>query len=481
MASMKAIGSEKLPLDQKLKRIMEIANYGITEPKNSTHKTATLEYSITAPDGYNYGIIREKSEYKILKEGENGYTYLDGMLNNRKYNFPSYSKALKKLNLLMKPLNKMYNGGTQLNLIGEQEEDKKYVLKTPEVEPEPAAEVDLGMDVGMADEGGEELDLGIEDEITDEGGEEEISGEIEVTGEEGESKKSIQKLTGKLGQKLRDLPEVEMDADLIKYVLNSVISAVDLEKLSPEDVEEITEKFEDDEIDYTEEGEFDVDLGGEEEMDLDFAEEGGEEGGEEMDLEDELAEEELNEFLPAARAAFGTAAGAAVGDYVARKASKMFQQNESELGEQVEAIVDTPDIGQYVNDGKNQEEEEGYMDDAVAEIGQIFGINESKVDKSLSKYFKYTKEEINQQKLIEKKEQFLIKEKKNNLLSEAINTAKYNKKIKDSFSTYEQERAVKKFLKENNNSKFVGKSKRGDVVFKVDNALVEITQQGEKL
>jgi len=480
MASMKAIGSEKLPLDQKLKRIMEIANYGVTEPKNSTHKTATLEYSITAPDGCNYGIIRENSEYKILKEGENGYTYVDGMLNNRKYNFPSYSKALKKLNLLMKPLNERYNGGTQLNLIGEQEEDKKYVLKTPEVEPEPAPEVDLGMDIGMEDEGGEEVDLGMDLGMEDEGGEEVISGEVEVTGEEGESKKSVQKLTGKLGQKLRDLPEVEMDADLIKYVLNSVISAVDLEKLSPDDVEEITEKFEDDEIDYTEEGEFDVDLDGEEEMDLDFAEEGGEEGGEEMDLEAELAEEELNEFLPAARAAFGATLGNYAGKKVSEKASSMFQ-NESELGEQVEATIDIPNIGEYVNDGENEEAEEGYMDDAVAEIGNIFGINESKVDKSLSKYFKYTTQEIKKQKLREKKEQSLIKEKKNNLLSEAINTAKYNKKIKNSFSTYEQERAVKKFLKENSNSRFVGKSKRGDVVFKVDNALVEITRQGKKL
>ena len=199
-----------------------------------------------------------------------------------------------------------------------------------------------------------------------------------------------------------------------------------------------------------------------------------------MDLEAELAEEELNEFLPAARAAFGATLGNYAGKKVSEKASSMFQ-NESELGEQVEATIDIPNIGEYVNDGENEEAEEGYMDDAVAEIGNIFGINESKVDKSLSKYFKYTTQEIKKQKLREKKEQSLIKEKKNNLLSEAINTAKYNKKIKDSFSTYEQEIAVKKFLKENNNSRFVGKSKRGDVVFKVDNALVEITRQGKKL
>ena len=49
--------------------------------------------------------------------------------------------------------------------------------------------------------------------------------------------KTIQKLTGKLGQKLRDLKD-DVDADLIKYVINSVIAAVNLDLLDEEDVEE---------------------------------------------------------------------------------------------------------------------------------------------------------------------------------------------------------------------------------------------------
>ncbi len=47
MADLKPIGSEKLPLDQKLQRIMEIANYGMKD-KVDTHKTASLEYNIKA-------------------------------------------------------------------------------------------------------------------------------------------------------------------------------------------------------------------------------------------------------------------------------------------------------------------------------------------------------------------------------------------------------------------------------------------------
>jgi hypothetical protein len=52
----------------------------------------------------------------------------------------------------------------------------------------------------------------------------------------------IQKFAGKLGQELRDQHE-KLESDDIKYVLNMVISAVDLDKLSDEDIEELAKKF----------------------------------------------------------------------------------------------------------------------------------------------------------------------------------------------------------------------------------------------
>ena len=55
--------------------------------------------------------------------------------------------------------------------------------------------------------------------------------------------KSIQKLTGKLGQKMREY-EDDMDSDMIKYVLNSVIAAVDLEELDDEDRDDIISRLE---------------------------------------------------------------------------------------------------------------------------------------------------------------------------------------------------------------------------------------------
>ena len=96
---------------------------------------------------------------------------------------------------------------------------------------------DMDMDMDMDVEGGEEdMDMDMDVEVTDDGAE-----------EEEDAVKSIQKLTGKLGQKLRKAEgKGELDSETIKYVLNSVISAVNLDNLDAEDKEEIVEKFDDD-------------------------------------------------------------------------------------------------------------------------------------------------------------------------------------------------------------------------------------------
>ena len=62
--------------------------------------------------------------------------------------------------------------------------------------------------------------------------------------------KTIQKLTGKLGQKLRKINQSEepITADDTKYVINSILSALDLSVLSDEDMEEIIGRLEDSEI-----------------------------------------------------------------------------------------------------------------------------------------------------------------------------------------------------------------------------------------
>jgi hypothetical protein len=64
-------------------------------------------------------------------------------------------------------------------------------------------------------------------------------------GEEKVTFKTIQKLTGKLTQKIRVLDSEEgMTSENMKYVINMVLSSLDLQNLSEEDKEEIIAKFE---------------------------------------------------------------------------------------------------------------------------------------------------------------------------------------------------------------------------------------------
>ena len=62
--------------------------------------------------------------------------------------------------------------------------------------------------------------------------------------EEEDPVKAIQKLTGKLSQKMRDTEE-KLTPEDIKYILNSIISASDVKKLTDEDKTDITNKIED--------------------------------------------------------------------------------------------------------------------------------------------------------------------------------------------------------------------------------------------
>jgi hypothetical protein len=81
---------------------------------------------------------------------------------------------------------------------------------------------------------------------SDDMGGEDMGGETSSEGKPSDYMAEVQKFAGKLGQELRDQKE-KMESDDIKYVLNMIISAVDLDKLEEEDIEEISKKFERDE------------------------------------------------------------------------------------------------------------------------------------------------------------------------------------------------------------------------------------------
>jgi hypothetical protein len=222
-------------------------------------------------DGYVYGIVNEKNGY-ILKRGltESSLDYVEPMAN-RKY-LKSYSQALKKLNLLAGELNRVNENIQGTELFGE---EKKFVLKTPKQQApaapsEPAPELptppaapsepasapmgDTGTDVPplpVDDMGGDMSSEPMDDMSADMGSEpmDDMGGEPsgDMGGDEGEEVtfKTIQKLTGKLGQKLRTFgDENEMTPEDVKYVLNSVLSALDLSVLEDTDIEEIVGKIE---------------------------------------------------------------------------------------------------------------------------------------------------------------------------------------------------------------------------------------------
>ena len=290
MGKLKPIGSEKLTGQDKIKRIMEIARYGEVN-KNDEYHTNTNSFSKKASDGKVYAIIQEKDGY-YLKSGinESELDYVSGGMNKKKDRFKSYSAALKRMNLIFKPLNEAYNDGkgdSMYEAYDEMDEQEKFVLNVPNEGGEEDMDMDMDMEDDMGDDemdmdmdmeddmGDEEIDVDVEDEM---GGEEDMEGFM----------KSIQKLTGKLGQKLRDVEE-EMGSSDIKYVLNSVISAVDLDNLDNEDKEDVLDRFEEDETTYGDEEEMDVDM----DIDMEGSEDDMDMGDEEMDVDMDMEDEEM--------------------------------------------------------------------------------------------------------------------------------------------------------------------------------------------
>ena len=327
MGDLKPIGSERLTGQDKIKRIMEIARFNEAIPSN-INETARTEYSISLADGNKYEIVKERQGYVIKKTiSESETDYLEPM-KNRKY-YSSYSQAFKRLNLVAGELNRVNENEEGVSFFGEQ---KKFVLKTPKPQEEPAQVEAIPsappavpapeLPVSADDElptGEVSADLDIDTTEVGPEGETDIDTEVDLDTHDGEEKvtfKTIQKLTGKLTQKIRTLDTEEgMTSEDIKYVINMVLSSLDLNSLSEEDRDDIVSKFETESEDL---------------------------GGDDFDGEDLTDDSEV---------------------------------------EDIQADLDVP---------VESEVEEDYGNGAI--IDSIFG--ESKVDKVLSKYFEVSKKEI---------------------------------------------------------------------------------------
>ncbi len=248
--------------------------------------------------------------------------------------------------------------------------------------------------------------------------------------------KTIQKLTGKLAQKIRTYSgEEEMSSNNTKYVINSILSALDLTTLEEDDVEDIISRLE----------------GEEEEVDN---EEGME--GEEMDTEGEGMEGEVTE--PEAEVGEGyDNFGGAFNDYLgAAYSSKMSDNLMNEFDdEEYDEYEDDFNYPKHGSRGKirRYDDEETFED--------LF--TESKVDKIISNYFAVDKNEK------------LIKEQKQQQTLRKIN----EKEVYRLSETIKQERSSLKFMENNPKAILVGATVKKNLVFKDGINEFRITTNGE--
>jgi hypothetical protein len=496
MADLKPLGSEKLTGQDKLKRIMEIARFNEVIPSN-INETAKSEYSIPLADGNKYEIVRERQGYIIKKTiSESETDYIEPM-KNRKY-YSSYSQALKRLNLVAGELNRLNENEEGVSLYGEQ---KKFVLKTPKPveEPSPVAAVpasppavpapslppspnaEMPSEDGMGD-----MDMGMED--MDMGPEGDTEMDMESPDNEGDetvSFRTIQKLTGKLTQKIRMLDNQEgMTSEDIKYVINMVLSSLDLKSLSEEDKEDIMGKFD-------EESE---DLGGDDMDGMDMTDDSEvEDIQSDMDvaIEGEMDEDMYGSFGNPSRKDFrgdkyydenerqvrDSELYGIAGDDFDTEEFETFQQLFDKYGDK-QPFFRKSGGGEKMFDLykektgkpfkiKTRRPMEGEMDEDDYGNGAIFDsiFGESKVDKVISKYFELTKKEI-----LENKQP---QTKKN--VSQVSGQMKEVIKLSE---TIEQELAAQKFLQKNSSAKIVGLTNKKNLVFENKGKQVKISPEG---
>jgi hypothetical protein len=508
MADLRPIGSEKLQGQDKINRILEIARYKENTP-SSINETSRAEFGKTLADGLQYEIVKEKLGYIIKKRIDESLDYIEPM-KNRKY-YKSYSQALKRMNLLAGELNRLNENEQEVSMFN-LEEQKKFTLKlpkqevptpepapAPEPEAAPADDMEMDMDMSLDTEGGDEsMDMEMDTETPEMGAEEEVDFKV------------VQKLTGKLGQKIRTMNDsVGMTSEDIKYVLNSVLSALDLEKLDDEDKEDIMDKFEEVETDY-ESDEMDLDMTGDEEMDMDLdmtldepvEGEMGEEmygsfghlrrkdskgdtyydelqrnpkdsdiygiGDDEMfDTEEFETFKQLYDKYGDKQKWFSKNDGERMFDLYKQKTGKPFKvktrKMEGEMGEgDLRDKYDGRDgkvIGVYSNIKNQRNEEMSEEDKAHTSISKIMDsiFSESKVDKVLEKYFVVSESE--------KKQLKKSLPKPFERLSESV----------------EQKLAAEFVMSENSEIKFLGKTNKGNLVFEHKGEQIKISTKGEVL
>jgi hypothetical protein len=494
MSGLRPIGSEKLEGMDKIKRIMEIARYNENRPSRLNENEST-EYGISLSDGNHYEIVKEKQGYIIKRSiNESVSDYIEPM-KNRKY-YSSYSQALKKLNLMAKEFNTLHENSEGTSLFSEQK--KKFKLKLPKTKstetPEPVVEPTpepvtppvtppmeggdvppMGGDVPPMEggdvppmEGGDVPpmdDMGSDDGSTDTsdtyddmGSSSSSDGYDDDMGSKKDGKvsmKLIQKLIGKSAQKIRAyLSKDDMDSNDVKYIINSILSSLDLSALDEDDVEEIISRLE-----GTDEDD-DEDMGLDDDEDIDF-------GDEEMASPEEPVSEPSGEM----EETYGSYADA-FSDYMGGSYS-------NELMNEFDDDDDDDDIDLYGDDYDDKFDKESreikriereLRPEKYPKHGARDRIRryphersetmyESIIDKVINKHINETEIKVSESKTINKTKEKIVN------LSESIR----------------QERSALKFLEKNPESFLVGSTSKGNLLFKTGLKENKITPDGKVL
>ncbi len=445
MGKLRPIGSEKLDGMDKINRIIEISRYKENIP-NSINEDSSVEYKITLSDGKNYQIEKEKNGYvikKTISESSNEYDYLEPM-KNRKY-YSSYSQAFKRLNLIAKEvnINEGYDRNISLFYESETDESKKYFLKVKSNEQsEPIPGVDTSIEEQSSPEAAPAPAPAPEVSAPTPAPAPEVASdevalpepEMDLDGEETEEEKvtikTIQKLTGKLAQKLRAFSsdnEEEMSSNDVKYVINSILSALDLNSLEDDDRDEIIGKFE------------------------------GEESEEDMDIEspEKPEYEPETEIEPEAE----------MGEDFNSDDAKDFIKDVFKEEDDLEMEPEYPRHRKPLVKFRKHNLDTNHADKVEEMFEGMF--NESKVDNILTKYFK-----------IEEKERQLIESKRRETKSTNENTKELVNRIKNLSENVSQEVASRKLISKHPNAKLLGKTKKSVLVFEVNDRKFRVSPKG---
>ena len=484
MADLKPIGSEKLQGQEKLNRILEIARYKENIPQ-TVNETAKVEFGKTLSDGNQYEIVKEKGGYVLMKRINESLDYIEPMKNRKHYK--SYSQALKRLILMAGEINRLTENVEEVSMF-RVDEEKKFTLKLPKPstpEPAPAPEVSMDAEMDMTDVpemGDEEMSMDTEVSMDSPADTEPMDMGAETDGgmEEEVDFRVIQKITGKLGQKIRMMNDsVGMSSEDVKYVINSILSALDLSKLSEEDKEDILTKFEDTETDYdmdmdmsmdnSSESDFDFDMDSEETVDSEMGE--GMYGSfGNIRRKDYKGDEYYDEKGRQAKSAdiYGIA-----GDDFDTEEFDTFQQLYDKYGDK-QSWFNKTDGEKMFNKYRERtgkpfkvktRKMDGEMGETESKVSSIMDsiFAESKVDKVLSSYFVLSESEI------EKSEK-----QKSKVDSKML-------KVKKLSETIEQELAAEFIIKENSELKLLGKTNKNNLVFESNGEQFRISPKGELL